>query len=238
MTQRYMMETGLTERQLGHVSVAQRAWASTNENAIMRKPITIDDYLAARYVVAPLRLFDYAMINDGGAALILMSAERAKSVAGDRAVVISAVARSDLMVDTTSLRPRLMDFYHTGHRAAAERVYGVAGVGPGDIDAVQVYDGFASRVPFALTGFGFTSDDEIGHFLEAGNLGPGGTLPVNTSGGHLSDSYLHGWTHQVESVRQLRHEAGPNQVEGARRVQYISDVGGKVTSMIYERVGS
>jgi acetyl-CoA acetyltransferase len=192
--------------------------------------------MAAKYIAAPLRLFDYAMVNDGGVALILMSTERAKRLVGDRAVVISAVARADLMVDTTSLRPRLMDFYHTGHRAAAERVYGMAGVGPGEIDAVQVYDGFASRVPFALTGFGFTSDDRIGAFLDGGNLGPAGTLPVNTSGGHLSDSYMHGWTHQVESVRQVRGEAGANQVQGARRVQYISDVGGKVTTMIYERV--
>ncbi|WP_448624395.1 thiolase family protein [Geodermatophilus sp. URMC 64] len=234
LTQRYMAVTGLTERGLGEVAVAQRMFASLNGNAVMRKRLDIEDYLASRYIVEPLHLYDYTIINDGGVALILMSSDRARARATGRAVTIRGLGRSDLNVDATSLRPRLIDFYHRGHAEAAATVYEVASCGPEDIDALQVYDSFSSHVPLALTGFGFCSDDDVETYLRSGAIRPGGRLPVNTSGGHLSESYMQGWNHQVEAVRQLRGEAGDRQVTDARLVQYVSDVAGKVVSLVYE----
>jgi acetyl-CoA acetyltransferase len=109
----------------------------------------------------------------------------------------------------------------------------MAGFGPERIDSVQIYDSFSVHVPVALEGFGYCKVGGAGQFLESGATGPGGRLPVNTSGGHLSDSYMQGWNHQVEAVRQLRHVAGERQVPGVRYVHYISDVAGKVVTIVY-----
>lgn len=234
LTQRYMAMTGLTERGLGEVAVAQRMFSSINGNAVMRKRITIEEYLTSRYIVEPLHLYDYTIINDGGVALILMSNDRARARGNGREITIKGVGRSDLNIDATSLRPRLLDFYHRAHAETAATVYEVASCGPEDVDALQVYDSFSSHVPLALTGFGFCSDDDVDTYLRSGAIRPGGRLPVNTSGGHLSESYMQGWNHQVEAVRQLRGEAGDRQVTDARLVQYVSDVAGKVVSLIYE----
>jgi acetyl-CoA acetyltransferase len=235
MAQRYMAITGLTSAQLGEVAVAQRMFASMNEQAVMRKPLTVPEYLDSRFIVEPLRLFDYTIINDGGVALIMASVDFATAHGLDRAVIVAGAARSDLNVDATSLRPRLIDFYHTAHAEAADAIYDLVGYGPNDVDLVQIYDSFTCHVPFALAGFGFSTDDDVGGLLASGALRPGGRLPVNTSGGHLSESYMQGWNHQVESVRQLRHEAGSRQVPDASRAQYIADSAGKVVTLMYER---
>jgi len=234
VTRRYLGTSGLTATALGEVAVAQRMSSTLNPNAVMRRTIDIEDYLASRFIVEPLRLLDYTIVNDGGVALILMSAERARRHNPGRAVTIRGTGRADLNTDATSLRPRIVDFYHSAHARAADTLYAVAGCGPEDIDTLQVYDSFSCHVPLALTGFGFTTDADVGAFLESGAIRPGGRLPVNTSGGHLSESYMQGWNHQVEAVRQARGEGGDRQVEGARLVQYVSDVAGKVVSIVYE----
>lgn len=233
MQRRYMETTGSSSADLGQVAVGQRAWASTNPAAVMQKPITLDDYLAAEYIAEPLRLFDYCMINDGGVALIIAEAERAKRIAGRRAVPIAAMGRADMNEDATSLKPRLIDFYRPGQRKCAEQVYGAAGLGPEDIDGLLVYDSFACHVLYALEGFGFCGIGEAGRFLRETGNGPGGGLPINSHGGHLSESYMQGWGHQLEAVRRLRGEAPGPQYARSRNVQYISDVGGKVFSLIY-----
>lgn len=234
LANRYMALGGLTERELGAVAVAQRAFARLHPNAVMRKPLTIDDYLASRYICEPLRLYDYCLVNDGGVALIVTTAERARRLAR-RPVLVSGVGRSDHNREATSLRPRLEYFYRPGQREAAEQVYSMAGMSPSEIDLLAIYDSFSIHVPLALEGFGFCGDGEAGTLLASGALAPGGRLPVNTSGGHLSGSYMQGWGHQVECVRQLRGEAGDRQVSGARTAQYISDVAGKVASLIYRK---
>ncbi len=234
VARRYLEMSGLTPETLGEVAVAQRMFAAMNRNAVMRADLDLADYLAARFVAEPLRLFDYTIVNDGGVALLLVATERAWGLRNARPVSIRGTGRADLNVDATSLRPRLVDFYHPAHARAAERVWTAASCGPEDIDALEVYDSFSIHVPLALTGFGFTTDDEVGHFLASGAVRPGGSLPVNTSGGHLSESYMQGWNHQVEAVRQARGEAGTRQVEDARLVQYVSDVAGKVVSLVYE----
>lgn len=231
MYRRYMEVTGATEADLGEVAVAQRQWSSRNPHALMRKTITIEDYLASEYIAEPLHLYDYCLINDGGVALIICDSDRAKKTK-KRPVMIKAAARSDMHDQSTTLKPRLIDFYHPGHHVVAASVYNMAGIGPKDVDILQVYDSFSCHILFALEGFGFCKEGEAGAFMRAAGIGPGGKLPINTSGGHLSESYMQGWNHQVECVRQLRGEAATN-VEGCRHAQYVSDVVGKVFSVIY-----
>ena len=227
MTNRYMQRFGLSERDLGRVAVAQREFAAKNDNAIMQEPISLDDYLSSRYIVEPLHLYDYCLVNDGGVALILTSAERADRLDVTPAL-IQGIGRHDLNRRATSLEPRLIDFYHSGHRRAAEQVYQMSDCGPADIPCVQIYDSFSSHIIFALEGFGFCPEGQALQFL-----GTEGAPKVNTSGGHLSESYMQGWNHQVEAVRQIRGQAGARQVDGCDRVQYICDAVGKVTTIIY-----
>ena len=234
MFQRYKQLHGIADSDLGQVAVGQRQWASLNPNAIMRnKPLSLEDYLAAPYIAEPLRMNDYCLINDGGVALIVMEASRARRLGHNKAVTIHGLGRSDLNHNATSLGPRLMDFYLPAQRGAAEQVYAAAGIGPKDIDALLVYDSFSPHIFFALEGFGFCKPGEAARFIADNGIGVGGKLPVNTHGGHISESYMQGWNHQIEAVRQARGNEGKRQVPGCRYVQYVSDVAGKAMSIIY-----
>ena len=232
MTRRYMELFGLEPQDLAQVALSQRRFAQLNPNAVMRSPLDLSTYLYAKHICDPLRLYDYCLVNDGAVALIMTTLGRARSLR-KKPVVISGVGRCDVNTDATSLWPRLIDFYHSGHAEAAAQVYEMAGVGPGDIDVVGIYDSFSTHVLLALEGFGYFEPGGFANFARGGALGPGGRLPVNTSGGHLSESYMQGWNHQVELVRQLRGEAQERQVEGATTGQYISDIGGKVITIVY-----
>jgi acetyl-CoA acetyltransferase len=230
MMRRYMEETGFTSEDLGHVAVAERGFASLNPNAIMRKGISLGDYLAAPYIAEPLRLLDYCLINDGGVALILTTAERARTLR-QPLVTVTALARADENVDATTLRPR-MSYYQKGHELVRADLYEMAGFGPEDVDVLEIYDSFSCHIPFALEGFGFARPGEANRLMREVGIGPGGKLPVNTHGGHLSCSYMQGWCHQVEAVRQARGEAGDRQISKARHIQYITDTNGKTASFI------
>jgi acetyl-CoA acetyltransferase len=235
MWKRHMELTGATEADLGQVSVAQRQWASRNPHAVLGKPITLEDYLASRYIAEPLHLYDYCMINDGGVALIIAEASRAQQIAGKRAVPILGVGRSDLNDQATTLKPRLVDFYRPAQKQVAEQVYGMASCGPRDIQSLQVYDSFTPHIPFALEGFGFCEVGGAGEFMRRTGIGPGGKLPVNTHGGHVAESYMQGWGHQIEAVRRVRGESAGHPLPPLDRVQFISDVAGKVISVVYGR---
>ncbi len=228
----YADRYGISERDLGHVAVAQRQGSARNPNAIQRKEITLEDYMAARYITEPLRLFDYCLINDGGVALIIAEAEVAKKLC-TKPVWIEATGRFDLNRAATSLEPRLTDFYRPAQQRVAEEVFGRAGIGPEDVDVFQVYDSFSVHVPLALEGYGYCGAGEAGKFMAEQGIGLAGKLPTNTSGGHLSETYMQGWAHQIECVRQLRGECGERQIADARRVHYSSDVAGKAVSIIY-----
>jgi acetyl-CoA acetyltransferase len=234
LLQRYRHLHGITEEQLGHVAVSQRKFATMNPNAVMQQPITIEDYLKGPYITEPLHLHDYCLINDGGVSLILTREDLAKD-RPKRPVYISGIGSAEMNIGATSLRPRMVDFYHPAHQLVKEQVYPAAGIEQKDIDSVQIYDSFSVHVPLALEGFGFCPKGEGGAFVASGAIGPGGKLPVNTSGGMLSESYMQGWNHQVETVRQLRGEAGDRQVANGRHVQWISDVAGKCFSIIYRK---
>jgi acetyl-CoA acetyltransferase len=232
MFRRYMELTGLTEAELGEVTVAQRLGSSLNPHALMQKRITIEEYLASRYVCEPLHLFDYCLINDGGVALIISEAGRAKKTSS-RAVPIHGVGRYDLNEASTSLEPRLIDFYLPAQQKAAKQVFNMVGAGPKDMSCLQVYDSFSCHIPLALEGYGYCKVGEVGRFMRDHGISLAKGLPVNTSGGHLSESYMQGWNHQVEAVRQMRGECGARQVPNCRFVHYSSDVAGKAVSIVY-----
>jgi len=233
MFRRFMELTGCTEAELGEVAVAQRLASSLTPHALMKKRITIEEYLASRYICEPLHLFDYCLINDGGVALIVTEASRAKKLGKKPPVLIHGVGRYDMNRGATSLEPRLLDFYRPAEERCAEQVFNMAGVGPKDIDAVQIYDSFSCHVPLALEGYGYCRSGDVGRFMAEDGISLKGKLPVNTAGGHLSETYMQGWAHQVEAVRQVRGECGERQVEDCRFVHYNSDVAGKAVSIIY-----
>lgn len=234
MFRRYQLRYGMTEEQLAAIPVAFRRHASLNPNAIMRDPITKGEYLASRYIVEPLRIFDYCLVNDGGVALILRRADMARNLK-QPPILVSGFGWSELNTGTTQLRHRMRDFYRPAHEAVAAQVYPMAGMTQKDIDVFSTYDSFSVHLLFSLEGFGFCGEGEAGDFIQDGRIEIGGELPCNTSGGMLSESYMQSWNHQVELVRQLRGGLGPRQVANARVGQYVYDASGKCQSLIYTR---
>lgn len=207
---RHMHLYGTTEEQIGWVSVAQREWAAMNPLAVFRDPMTIDDYLAQPYIVAPLRRADLTVISDGGTAVLVTTAERARDLATRPVYLLSVAQQSAIRNEQNPdklMRPWLGEI--------ASRLYSGAGIGSGDVDVAYLQDGTSVWVLQMLEWYGFCGLGEAGPFLAAGNTRPGGSLPVNTHGGQLSESYTHNWMHLYEAVRQLRGECGDRQVEGA-----------------------
>lgn len=236
LAQRFMALHDMTPADLAQVAVGQRAHARMTPGAVETRPLTVEDYLAGPYLAEPLRRPDYCLVNDGAVALIVTGADRAKALDRHPVVAIAGYARAEDNDGATSMRPRLLDFYRGAQGRAAAAVWDMAGVGPVDIDCLQVYDSFSIHVPMVLEGFGFCAEDELVGFLREGGTHPGGRLPVNTSGGMLAESYMMGWNHQVEAVTQLRHAARARQVGGGRHAQYVSSSQGKVNTVIYRRL--
>lgn len=208
---RHMALYGTTSEQLGWVGVTMRQHAALNPHAVMREPYTIEDHQASRMIVDPLHLLDCCIISDGAVAIIVTSPDRA---ADNRThpVQILGMGQANTLEDMNH-----EDWWSMPQqRVAIEDAYRMAGVGPADIDVAQLYDNFTISVLMWLEHGGFVAPGESGPYVEGGQrISIGGELPVNTAGGNLSESYMQGWLHVVEGVRQLRHEAGPRQVEGA-----------------------
>jgi acetyl-CoA acetyltransferase len=219
MFRRHMELYGTTSEQLAHIATAFRGHATLNPDAVMRKPISIAEHQSSRFIAEPLRLLDYCLINDGGVALILTTADRAKDMR-KKPVHISAMGRQDDYVDST-LFTASDDLWYTPLSRIAAHIYDDAGVSRADVDALMVYDNFTPTVVFSLEGMGFCKRGEGGPFAEEGHLALGSDLPTNTSGGHLSESYMQGWALIGEAVRQARGECGERQVVDCRVVQYI-----------------
>ena len=219
MFRSHMEQFGSTTRQLAEVSVAFRKHALLNPDAVMKKPMTIEDHENSRLIVEPLRLFDYCLINDGATCLIVTTAERARDLR-KRPALISGVGAQDDYHDASVLN-FAQDFWYGPVRKVATEAYGMAGVGPADIDALMCYDNFSPTVLFSLEGLGFCKRGEAGSFVEGGTLALGGRLPTNTDGGHLSNSYMQGWGLNVEGIRQLRGECGARQVPDCKIVQFV-----------------
>lgn len=231
---RFIAQFGLTEPMLAQVAIADRQWALLNPHSILQRELTLDSYLAEPFIVDPFRRSDYCLVNDGAVAVVVTSADRARELSCARRVMLTGFAAASEGRGATSLRQR-MDYYYPAQRRAANALYEMAGLQQTDIDCLEIYDSFSIHVPVALSGFGFAEPERVGSWLLEGNHFPGGALPINTGGGHLAESYLHGWNHLAEAILQARGEAGDRQVPGCRRVQCITHGGGRIKSLILSR---
>jgi len=212
MARRHMELYGTTSRQLAEIAVVMRHHAGLNGNATMTAPISIEDHQNSRMISDPLRLLDCSLESDGGAAVIVSAAGRAKDMRKPR-VLISGIAEGHPESPSTiTQRP---DLTTLGVAKAAPRAFGMAGVTPQDIQVAEIYDCFTYIVLCQLEDLGFCKKGEGGGFVENGALGLQGRLPTNTHGGLLSQSHVVGMNHIVELARQLRGEAGAAQVKGA-----------------------
>jgi len=201
----HMKRFGTTEEQLASVAVATRAWAVKNKRALYRDPITIADVLNSRLISWPLHLLECCLVTDGGGALILTTADRAKDFKKPPVYVLgTGESVENVMVSS------MHDFTSSAaYRKAGERAFRLAGIERGDIDHAMFYDAFVHTPMYALEGLGFVGPGESGPFFAEMRTAPGGDFPVNTNGGGLSYTHtgMYGMFALQESVRQLRGEA-------------------------------
>ena len=210
MARRHMELYGTTVEQFGEVAVACREHALLNDNAVMKKPITLEDHRNSRMIADPFRLLDCSLESDGGAAVVVSAAERAGDLR-HRKVYISGVATGH--PDSPGAITQRPDMTSLGIGKAAPRAFQMAGVTPADIQVAEIYDCFTYAVIRQLEGMGFCAKGEGGPFVQGGRLKLGGALPTNTHGGLLSQAHVWGLNHIVELVRQLRGDAGRAQVK-------------------------
>jgi len=212
IAQRHMHQYGTTPEQLAEVAVAARRWAALNPKAWARDPLTVDDVLASEYIAEPLRRLDCCLLTDGGGAVVVTTAERARDAARKSVEVIgqgaSVTAWHISQVEDLTVTPGV---------ASSKEAYGMAGVGPGDMDVLELYDNFTIATIMELEDLGFCAKGEGGAFVSGGRIAPGGALPCQTMGGGLSYNHpgMLGLLLIVEAVRQLRGEAGERQVADA-----------------------
>ena len=220
-TQRYMAQYGATEEDFGRHVVTQRYHASMNDDAIFREPMTLDDYLAARYVSKPLRILDCDYPVDSGSAVIFTTEERARDLAQPVVLVDSyaLTAIRDLNFEIMS------DMVHTAPSQTAKSLWERTDLTPADVDTAQLYDGFSIIVFQWLEALGFCGEGEAGAFVAEGNTRLGGSLPVNTDGGACNVGRRHGANFCIEGTRQLRGQCGERQVEGAEVAVFTNAVG-------------
>jgi acetyl-CoA acetyltransferase len=229
MYNRYAHDYNVPDGALAPIALSNRKNAQLNPGAVMKDDLTEQAYLDSRFIAEPLRLYDYCMINDGGVAFIVTSVERARDTKQPVVRLVATEGSGDLTNYYTK-----EDFFRASSEDVAARLKASSGVGPDEIDCVQIYDNFTPIVLFSLEHFGFASTGEGWQFIQDGRIELGGELPVNTSGGHTSEGYMQGWALQVEAVRQLRGDNGDRQVAGARTSQYIC-VSPIVTAHIFQR---
>lgn len=207
VAQRHMIEFGTTREHLGSIALACRDRANANPAAEMYgRSMTMDDYLHARPISRPLGLFDYCQETDGACAVVVTSSARSKDCAQPAAAIQSAALASSIDVQGSIVSPSIFKEDLTTQPSAnvARTLYQRAGLGPSDIDVAQLYDCFTITVLIQLEDYGFCDKGDGGPFAASGALDLGGSLPLNTAGGNLSEGYIHGLNHIVEGVRQIR----------------------------------
>ena len=212
MARRHMALYGTTSRQFAEIAVTMRRHALLNENAVMTKPMTVEDHQESRMISDPLRLFDCCLESDGGVALVISGADRARDMR-QRPIYVMGVAEGH--PDSPSTITQRPDLTTLGLAKVAPRAFAMAGVDRDDIDVAEIYDCFTYTVLCQLEDLGFCDKGEGGAFVEDGALGLDGRLPTNTHGGLLSQAHMVGMNHIVELTRQLRGEGGRAQVADA-----------------------
>lgn len=206
----HMLKYGTTHEDFGRIAVLSRTHALDNERAMMRTPMTMDDYLASRWIVEPFRKFDCCLETDGAVAVVLVRADRARDLP-HRPVHVQGAAWGG---GVTVVNNGHTDITESPARPIADRLYAAAGLGAADIELAELYDCFTYNVLSQLEGYGFAEPGTVGARLEAGEFErAGGRLPLNTHGGLLSEGYIHGMNLVYEATEQIRGEAGHRQVE-------------------------
>jgi acetyl-CoA acetyltransferase len=227
--QRYMGTYGVSNADLGHVSVAQRRHAATNPLAwFYGKPITLEEHQQSKWIIEPiLRLLDCCQESDGGVALVVTSLERARDLKQPPVRIVAAAQSIPAEVEVIS------NYYHGDltimpeAHGVARRLYQRAGLEPRDMQLAMLYDAFTPQVLRQLEAFGFCGRGEAKDFVRDGNIGLGGTLPVNTNGGLIGEAYIHGMNNITEAVRQLRGTAS-NQVQNLRHALVSCGMAGAI----------
>ena len=237
-TRRWMRDTGATREQLGAVALVARENAVKNPRAIFyNRPMTMDDYMSSRMLCDPFTLHDTCLENDGAVAVIVTTPERAKDLRHTPAYVTGVGEGTgwDSYCMTSFYRPEI----GIPEMAEAGReMWRMAEMTPKDIQVAQFYDAFTSLVPMQMEALGFCEVGEGGPFCEGGDrIRPGGELPINTSGGMLSESYIHGMNMIAEAVRQLRGTA-ITQIDGVENVLVTGGLGVPTSAMILTKGNS
>ncbi len=218
VARRHMHLYGTTNDHLGAIAVAQRQWANRNPAAqFFDTPMTIEDYHRSRWVVEPFHLFDCCLVSNGGLAVIVTSAARARDLR-QTPVYIWGMGQGHPGGDPS-------ETLTSGAVLAKRCALAMAGITLSDINVVELYDCYTFTVLVCLEDYGFCKKGEGGPFVAEGRTAPTGTLPVNTGGGQLSSFYMWGMTPVSEAVIQLRGAGGQRQVPGAR-VALVSGNGG------------
>lgn len=222
--QRYKHLFGATSEQLAAVPITLRRHALLNPRAIMKQPLTLEAHQSARMVVDPLRLFDCCLISDGAVVALVARGARARDLR-QKPVRIAGMqgirsGREEFIFAPRGLGINQQSRGVESQRRADQEVFASAGVARGDVQGFYTYDAFSPLVLFALERFGYCDVGEGARFVQDGRIGLGGALPVNTSGGLLSEAHVGGWNSIAEMVRQLRGTAGPSQIAGARVLQW------------------
>ena len=230
---RHFHDYGTTREQLAEVAVAARGWANTNPEAFAKGPLSIDDCLAARMISSPLGVRDCCLVTDGAVAIVMTRADRARDLAQPPVAILGAAAAT-----WYSAIAQAADLTVTAAADSGPRAFAMAGVGPADIDVVQLYDAFTINPILFLEDLGFCPKGEGGRFVSDGRIGPGGERPVNTDGGGLSCAHpgMYGLLAIVEAARQLRGEAA-NQLPRAE-VALAHGSGGTLSSQATVIMGS
>lgn len=227
--QRRMAMLGTKEEDYGRISLNGRRWSSLNERAVMRDLLSMDDYLASRYVSEPLRLLDCDYPVTGACAVVITTADRTADTA-KRPVWIDAIAMG------TGWKPDFTytdDFLFTGTLRCAETMWKRSSVTVADVDVAELYDGFTHVAMSWVEAMGFCQVGEFGDWVHDGaTIGPGGALPMNTSGGQLAEGRLHGLGFLAEGVSQLRGECGARQVPGAQVAVVANGFGPQCGSLV------
>lgn len=220
IARRHMHDHGTTEEQLARIAIAIRGHGARNPAAQLRKPLTMDEYFASPFVVEPLRRADCCLISDGAAAVVVMSAKRARAKGVAAAVPILGFGQGNCSNDVSLRR----DMTETKAGVSAQAAYAMAGVGPRDIDVAQIYDCFTITVLMTLEAYGLCPRGASARFYEEGGFGLDGALPLNTAGGLLSETGMPGLQLVLEGVRQMRGTS-VNQKRGAKTC-IVSNQGG------------
>ena len=234
LARRYFHQYGGSRAHLANVAVAFRKHANRNPGAMMHdKPLTREQYLEARWISEPLCLYDNCLESDGAGAVVITSAERARDLPNPP-VFVHAFAQSIPQQHQVMTNYFCEDPLTGPAWACADLLWRRADFGPADVDVAQLYDAFSPLVPLSLEGYGFCGRGEGAAFTEDGNLELGGALPTNTSGGGMSEAYVHGFNLIVEGVRQLRGESH-SQVEGAETSLVTSGEGVPTSAVLFRR---